>query len=37
MSGVVKINITETEAEIKAFLGKVKDAHSHGNCKRSIG
>jgi putative transposase len=29
MSGVVKINITETEAEIKALLGKAKDAHSH--------
>ena len=26
----MKINITETEAEIKALLGKVKDAHSHG-------
>ena len=29
MSGVVKINITETEAEIKALLGKVKDVHRH--------
>jgi len=28
MSGVVKINITETE-EIKALLGKAKDAYSH--------
>ena len=29
MSGVVKINITETEEEIKALLGKAKDAYSH--------
>ena len=29
MSGVVKINITETEEEIKALLGKVKDVHRH--------
>ena len=29
MSGVVKINITETEEEIKALLGQAKDAYSH--------
>jgi hypothetical protein len=29
MSGVVKINNTETEEEIKALLGKAKDAYSH--------
>ena len=29
MSGFVKIKITETEAEIKALLGKAKDAHRH--------
>jgi hypothetical protein len=28
MSGLFKIKITETEAEIKAILGKAKDAHS---------
>ena len=28
MSGFFKIKITETEAEIKAILGKAKDAHS---------
>ena len=28
MSGIFKIKITETEAEIKAILGKAKDAHS---------
>ena len=29
MSGFFKIKITETEAEIKAILGKAKDGHSH--------
>ena len=29
MSGFFKIKITETEAEIKAILGKGQDAHSH--------
>jgi len=29
MPKVVKINITETEEEIKALLGKAKDAYRH--------
>jgi len=30
MSGGIKINFTETEEELKALLGKVKDAHRQG-------
>jgi len=29
MSGVVKIDIRETESELKALLGREKDAHRH--------
>jgi hypothetical protein len=29
MSGVVKIEIRETEEELKALLGREKDAHRH--------
>jgi hypothetical protein len=37
MSGVLKIDIRETEEELKALLRKEKDATRHKNCKFYIG
>ena len=36
MSGVVKIEIRETEEELKALLGREKDAHRHEKLHQSL-